>query len=236
MPFFRAGEPSSEDIKGPLLSVFESFSPTCAAIGVQGKCRTKGFPQPKIEMIRMEKSPRTTATMMKGTSQGDSSGGSGTGGGRGRRGPPCRPGHSRRGAGRGRGTVDGRRGGLGIAEGTQRGDGRAGTVSIGQEAEVVVLELGRGRAEGPERLGLGPRRRRGLSPGRSSGPGRCSAPGRTDNGPPGPCPSASGRSRAKAAGTPGATRSRGSGSSIRCLKILLTMSPPSNGGRPARAK
>ena len=33
-----------------------------------------------------------------------------------------------------------------------------------------------------------------------------------------------------------ATRSSGSGSSIRCLKILVTTSPPSNGGRPARVK
>src|SRR5205807_443813 len=37
-------------------------------------------------------------------------------------------------------------------------------------------------------------------------------------------------------GGPGATRSGGSGPSMGWLKILLTTSPPTNGGRPERVK
>ena len=48
--------------------------------------------------------------------------------------------------------------------------------------------------------------------------------------------SACGRSRRTPRGRRGPPTPAARGSSIRCLKILLTMSPPSNGGRPARAK
>ena len=114
-------------------------------------------------------------------------------------------------------------------------DERAGTVSIGQEAELVVLELGGGRAECPERLGLGPRDAADFL---RVGPAgqvdaqllaglitvlRILAHELPDH-------------RAEGGGDAGGHALQGIGVFHPMLEDLVDHVPPSNGGRPARAK
>ena len=188
MPFFEAEEPDSEAITGPLLSIFESFSPTCAAVAVQGKCRTRWISSAEDGDDQDGEEPQDDGHDDEVDEPGDSSAGSGTGGGRGGEDVPRRPGRLPTAGREGEGG-----GGWAAAAGSASPRSRSERASeLGPSRSVrrrrsSSSSSGGGGRKVRSRLGLGPEDAAD-SPGRSSGPGRRSAPGRTGSGRPAPWP------------------------------------------------